>query len=213
MNLPTRPSLYDLVDPSRTAVLVLEMQEGIVGDLAGDSPIAAAVREQDIVARCARLVAGARAAGVPVVHCTKTDRPVGAGGSVNTPMWRRRLEQNLPHLEPGSLAAAIVTGLEPGPNDVICERTRGVTAFGSTELDPVLRNMGVTSIVVCGISMNVGAIAATVDGVSLGYDVVIARDAVGGSPVEYVDQVLRFTLAPLAKLAPVGDLLAAWGQE
>ena len=206
----TRPALSDLVNPSTTAILVIEMQNGIVGEEAGDSPIAAAVAEHDVIGRCATLAAAARKAGARVVHCTKTDRAVGDGGSINTPMWRRRVELGLDPLSPGTPAAAIVEGLTPATGDLVCERTRGVTVFGSTELDPILRNLGIRTVVVSGVSMNVAAIGTTMDAISNGYDVVVAKDAMGGAPDSYVEQVLKFTLAPLAKLATVDDIVGTW---
>jgi len=204
--------LARLADPSRTAVIVLEMQNGLAGEQAGDSPIAQAVAEQGIVKRCVDLLGSARLAGARVVHCIKTERADGLGTKSNAPMWRRRARDGFTPLVPGSPAAAILAELGPEDGDLIVPRSRGVTAFGGTELDPLLRNLGIESVALCGISVNVGVIAAAADAVSCGYEVIVVRDAVAGAPWGYVEDVLNYSLAPLATLAEAASLRAVWGK-
>jgi nicotinamidase-related amidase len=207
--MPT--NLSTLAAPGQTALLVLEMQNGIVGPAAGESPIAQAVEEQGIIPRCAELAKAARAVGIRVVHCTKTERIDGLAATLNTPMWRRRARIGFEPMLVGSVSAAVPDGLTIEPEDIVCTRTRGVTAFGGTELDAILRNLGVRTVVLAGVSVNVGIIAAAADAISCGYEVVVATDAVAGAPSEYVEQVLKFSLAPLATLVPAGDMVAVWG--
>lgn len=202
-----------LVAPASTAVLVLEMQNGLAGPEAGQTPISAAVAEQATVVRCAEVLAAARSAGARVVHCIKHERADGLGASANTPMWRRRATVGFVPLTPGSRAAAVVDGLSVEDSDLLCARSRGVTAFGGTELDPLLRNLGIQTVVLVGMSVNVGIIAAAADAVSCGYEVVIVRDAVAGTPRSYVDDVFKYTLAPIAVLTDVASLARAWEQN
>jgi nicotinamidase-related amidase len=202
--------LAALARPESTAVLILEMQNGLAGAEVGDSPIAKAVAEQGTVARCAALLGAAREAGVRVVHCLKTERTDGLGAKVNTPMWRRRAKLGYIPLEPGSHVAAVLDELGPEETDLICPRSQGVTVFGGTELDPLLRNLSVETVVLCGISVNVGIFAAAADAVSCGYEVIVARDAVAGAPRAYAEDVLRYSLAPLAVLTDTVALAAAW---
>ena len=54
-----------------------------------------------------------------------------------------------------------------------------------TQLDPILRNLGVTTIVGVGVSLNVGMTNLAFDAVNRGYQIVIPRDAVAGVPAEY----------------------------
>jgi nicotinamidase-related amidase len=201
-----------LAEPRHTAVLVLEMQNGLAGALAGDSAIARAVAEDGVAERCAGLLASARSAGALVVHCIKTERADGLGAKANAPMWRRRARVGFIPLVPGSLASAILAELGPQDGDLVVPRSRGVTAFGGTELDPLLRNLGVETVALCGISVNVGVIAAAADAVSCGYEVIVVRDAVAGAPRGYVEDVLSFSLAPLATLTDAASLQAAWKQ-
>ena len=74
-------------------------------------------------------------------------------------------------------------------------RLHGLSPFQGTELDWVLRNEGVTTIVGVGVSVNVAIQNLTFDAVNASYQVVIPRDAVAGFPAEYVEMVFEHTLA------------------
>ncbi len=69
--------LASVVNPKTTAILCMEMQRGIVGDLSGIPALVSAVREAGMVDHTARLLAAARRAGVAVVFCTHECRPDG----------------------------------------------------------------------------------------------------------------------------------------
>ena len=64
----------------------------------------------------------------------------------------------------------------------------------------ILRNLGVTTIVVVGVSVNVAVANFAFDAVNLGYQVVIPRDAVCGVPADYADAVIDNTLALVATI-------------
>lgn len=82
--------------------------------------------------------------------------------------------------------------------------------MGGTDLDPILRNLGVTTIVAVGVSVNVAIINLVMDAVNAGYRVVLPRDAVAGIPTAYADAVIDNTLALLATVTTTDELLQAW---
>ena len=86
VNLQTLLEGADRGDRPRAAVLTMELQRGVMGDLASFPELAAAAAEGNVVANAARLLRSARAAGVPVVHCTAEFRPDRAGTVINTPL-------------------------------------------------------------------------------------------------------------------------------
>ena len=90
-------------------------------------------------------------------------------------------------------------------------RLHGLSPFSGTELDPILRNLGVTTIVGVGVSVNVAIQNFAFDAVNASYQMVIPRDAVAGFPAEYVEAVFANTLGAVATLCASADLLAAWG--
>ena len=89
-------------------------------------------------------------------------------------------------------------------------RLHGLGPMGGTDLDPVLRNLGVTTIVGVGVSVNVAMLNFAMDAVNAGYQFVMPRDAVAGIPEEYAESVLDNTISLLATLPTTDDVLAAW---
>jgi nicotinamidase-related amidase len=79
-----------------------------------------------------------------------------------------------------------------------------------TSLDPVLRNLGIRTIVVTGVSVNVALLGLAVEGVNHGYQVVIPRDAVAGVDDAYVDAVFENTFAVIATATTSDALIHRW---
>ena len=82
--------------------------------------------------------------------------------------------------------------------------------MGGTDLDAVLRNLGVTTIVAVGVSLNVAIPNLVMDAVNAAYHVVLPRDAVAGVPRAYGDAIIDNTLSLLATVTTTEELLAAW---
>jgi nicotinamidase-related amidase len=93
---------------------------------------------------------------------------------------------------------------------VVLPRLHGLSPFQGTELDFVLRNLGVTTLVGVGVSVNVAIQNLAFDAVNAGYQVVLPRDAVAGFPREYVEMVFSHTLGAVATLPTAAEVLAAW---
>lgn len=202
--------LSDLVAPARCAVVTSEMQSGVVGEPSALPELAAAAGP--MVEAVARLCGAARAAEVSVVHCTAARRADGRGSNTNARLFAG-VRRSPVALLPGSPEASVVPSLGPEPSDLVLKRLHGLSPMAGTDLDPVLRNLGVTTIVVTGVSVNVAITNLVMDAVNLGYQVVVPRDGVTGIPASYADAVIDGTLALLATITTVGDLVAAWGGE
>jgi len=198
-----------LVEPSRTALLLMECQEGIIGEGGTLSALADAVRRNGTVAQIARVLAAARARGVPVFHCLMARRPDGAGAAANCLLLAATRKSERPLL-PGSPQQAPVAALAPVDGEWVVTRWHGITPFHGTELDSLLRNLGVRTVVATGVSVNVGILGLAIEAVNAGYQVVIPREAVTGTPEEYVAAVMDHTLRLLATLAPVDRVVGVW---
>ena len=202
------PDLRQILDPTHTAVLVMECQEGIVGG-AGFGALGEAVQRHGTIAHIARVLAAARAVRVPVFYLTVARRADSGGGTANCMLLA--LGRKGEPLLPGSKRQAVVEALAPQENDFVLTRFHGVTPFHGTELDSLLRNLGVRTVVATAVSVNIGVLGLTIEAVNSGYQVVIPRQAVTGTPDEYVEAVLTHTLRLLATISSVDDVVAAWG--
>ncbi len=200
--------LAELVRPAHTALVTQECQRGVMGDLSQIPDLAKAAQGR-VVDNVARLVEAARSAGAPVIHCTALRRADGRGASVNARIFRYMAKAPL-KLLPGSEAAEIVPEIRVDPSDLVLPRLHGLSPFQGTELDSVLRNLGVRTLVATGVSVNVAIPNLAFDAVNAGYQVVIPRDAVAGFPAEYVEAVFAHTLGAVATLVATDDLLAHW---
>jgi nicotinamidase-related amidase len=155
-----------------------------------------------------RLLPAARAAGVGVVHCLVQRRPDGLGANHNAKIFA--IGRGGTNLAPGGPGATLLPELGPEPTDLVLSRWHGVGPMGGTDLDPVLRNLGVSTIVAVGVSLNVAIPSLVMDAVNAAYRVVLPRDAVAGVPADYGAAVIDNTLSLLATVASTDDLLRAW---
>lgn len=194
--------LTKLVDPGHTAVVTSEVQRGVVDEKSILPELAKAAAP--VLAGIGRLTKAARHAGVPVVHCLATRRRDGRGSNKNARLFAALHGDPL---EPG-----VVAELGPEPEDLQLVRYHGLSPMGNTDLDPVLRNMGVTTVIATGVSVNIAITNLAFDAVNAGYQVVIPRDAVAGLPADYVDAVFANTLSLVATVTTVDDILATWSE-
>jgi nicotinamidase-related amidase len=200
-----------LVAPAHTALVLQEVQNGVVGSPSVLPALAEAAAAVDLVAHCAQLAHAARAVGVTVVHCTAETRDDGKGANRNARLFLG--VKNAPvKLSPGSDAVAVPAEIGVDPADIVLARYHGLGPMTGTQLDPILRNLGVATIVGVGVSLNVGMTNLAFDGVNRGYQVVIPRDAVAGVPSDYGAAVLDNTLNVIATLTTTSDLLKAWAR-
>ena len=202
------PDLAALAGPAHTALVTQECQNGVVGDRSLLPQLAEAAREE-LIPNVARLVEAARAAGIPVIHCLALRRADGKGASANARLFAATARSSV-KLLPGSPEAELIPEIGVAEGDVVLTRLHGLGPMGGTDLDPVLRNLGVRTIVGVGVSLNVGMINFAMDAVNAGYQFVIPRDAVAGVPRAYGDAVLDNTLSLVATIVRTDDLLDTW---
>ncbi len=200
--------LAQLAAPEHTAVVTSEVQNGVVGEWSALPELAEEAR-REMLPNLGRLVRGARAAGVQVVHCTAYRREDGKGANTNARLFNA-MRRSPVKLLPGSPEVKVVAEVGVESQDLVLTRTHGLNPMAGTDLDPVLRNLGVHTIVVTGVSVNVAITNLVMDAVNLGYSVVLPRDAVCGVDRQYVDAVIDNTLALLAAVTTTDELLAVW---
>jgi nicotinamidase-related amidase len=200
--------LADLLDPTQSALVTQECQNGVIGERVVFPALAEIARRQ-MIPNAARLAKAARAAGVPVLHCLAVRRPDGRGGNHNARLFGAARKSRVT-LEQGSEAAHVIDEIGVEASDIVLQRLHGIGPMGGTDLDAVLRNLGTRTIVGVGVSVNVAITNLVMDAVNHGYRFVLPRDAVAGIPEDYADAVIDNTLSLLATVVTTDDVLAAW---
>ena len=202
-----KPDLADLVAPTHTAIVTQECQGAVMGPNAGLAVLAAEARREALPS-IVRLLPAARAADVRIVHCLVQRRPDGLGSNHNARLFAGAGKGV--DVTPGSEGATLLPELGPAPEDLVLTRWHGIGPMGGTDLDAVLRNLGVSTIVAVGVSLNVAIPNLVMDAINRGYRVVLPRDAVAGYPAEYGTAVIENSLSLLATVTTTDELLETW---
>lgn len=203
-------TLEELADPAHSAILTMEMQRGVIGDLAKIRPLAEEIAAQGVPARLGALLEVARRAEVPVIHCRAAFRRDRRGSYSNVPMVNHMLKDP-DYLVLGEPSAEVVPELGPAPGDLDSVRVHGMSPFTGTSLDPTLRSLGVRTVIATGVSLNVGILGVVIEALNHGYHVVLVRDCVAGYPTEYGEAVLENSLARITTPTTAEALTKLWG--
>jgi nicotinamidase-related amidase len=198
-------SLLTAEDPSTVAVVCVECQNGVLGSASVLPQLAADTG--DLVANLRRLLDAARSAGVRVVHATY-EGALG-GNPVGTARIWRKLGRATAEWTPGTEATQVIPELL-APSDLVLPRHHGLFPTLGTELLPMLDNLGVRTVVLAGVSLNLALPHTAGHTAQAGFDLVVPRDAVGGTPAGYAEQVLANTIALLGRLTTVDELIEEW---
>ena len=206
--------LAGLLIPETTAVLTMELQNGVVGTGALMKALVDEVDRVGVRATAGRLCTEARDRGIQVVHCVAENRSDGRGATDNCKVFamnnRLRRETGSTPIDQGTEGAKLVDELGPDERDIVVPRIHGLTPFTQTSLDQILRNLSIRTLVVTGVSVNMGIFGTVMSAVDLGYNVVVVRDGVCGVPREYAEAVLENSLSLLASIASADDVIGAW---
>ena len=192
-------------DAATIAVVCVECQNGVLGpesvlpQLAADSA--------GLVANVRRLLDAARAHGVRVVHAT-FEGALGGDHPGTARLWRV-LGPATAAWAPGTPETPVIPDLL-APEDLVLPRHHGLFPTMDSELLPVLKGLGVRTVVLAGVSLNLALPTTAGHVTQAGFDLVVPRNAVGGTPAEYGDQVLDNTIAVLGRLTTVDELIAEW---
>ena len=154
------------LDPSTTALVLVDLQQGIVGLPVEPHPAAR------VVANAARLAEAFRAAAAPVITVRVAPSPDG-GDALATLVHEQRAPRR-----PAPGWADIVPEVQRDSDIVVTKKQWG--AFYGTDLDLQLRRRHIDTIVLAGIATNMGVESTARAGHEHGYHVVLVEDAMSG---------------------------------
>lgn len=154
------------IDPRRAVLLVMDYQPGIVGRLPEPEPL---------LAKANQAIAAARDAGATVgyVRVTLADEDYAAVPETNKTFTTAAAARAMHHEAPET---AIDDRVAPRPQDIVVRKTR-VGAFSTTDLHEQLRERGIDTLILAGISTS-GVVLSTVrDAADRDYRVLVLEDA------------------------------------
>ncbi len=144
-----------------------------------------------------------------MVHCTAETRDDGRGANRNARLFAG-VSKSPVRLSPGSAAVGVPDEIGVDRRDILLPRYHGLGPMTGTQLDSILRNLGATTIVGVGVSVNIGMTNLAFDAVNRGYQIVMPRDAIAGVPPDYADAVIDNTLGLVATITTTAAVLDAW---
>jgi len=193
-------------EPRSTALLFVECQRGVIGDLSVLPALAEAA--QPALAAMARLAAGARAVGVQVAHLTYLPLAGGRSASQRSPLMRATA--STASWQASDAPLEIVPEIGAGPDDLVLPRHQGISPVHRTEVLTILRNMGIDTIVVAGVSTNLAVPLVAVGAADEDFAVTVVTDATVGTPAAHHASMLRHSLAFVARLVTTDELVSEW---
>jgi nicotinamidase-related amidase len=167
-------TLGDACRPQRLALLVYDMQVGIVRQIADGEVITQRVREVLHAARAARVRT------VFVRHITMPRSLMGAAQLRMWKTWQRResADEVVSAFPPDADHVRIAPELAPTADEAVLDKVT-MSAFEGTPLDIILRDCGVTAVAVVGVALEVGIEPTVRHAADLGYVPILVSDACG----------------------------------
>ena len=197
-----------VVDPSHSAILVIDVQNDFCA-AGGHTEVNLGKDVADcqaVVEPLERLVTAARDAGAAVIWVKADyDRTY-----LSPPLHARQIAR-------GITTAYCVSGTEgadfyrvrPADGDLVIEKHRH-SAFIGTDLDQILRDRGIRTLVFSGVQTHVCIESSLRDASARGYYVVVPDDCVGSFDRDLHDKTLRCVQMHFGDVVPSADLLAQW---
>jgi nicotinamidase-related amidase len=190
-------SLEDALVPERLALIVYDMQVGVLSQIADAAPV---------LANVLRLLAAARARRVRTIFLRHYSMPTELAGVFQlrqAKVWQRksRAADTRPLIGYGSPGFHLAPELEPRPGEAVIDKIT-MSAFEGTPLDIVLRDCGVRAYLIAGVALEIGIEPTVRHSADLGYVPVVVSDACGaGDPAA--------AARSLESLAFAGDAMIA----
>jgi len=190
-------SLPDALQPATLALVVYDMQAGIVEQVADG---------RRVLGNVLRVLEAARAAGVRTAFTRHYSMPTELAGVFQlrqAKVWERKASaaETSPLIPHGSPGFELVPELAPRPSEAVIDKIT-MSAFAGTPLEIVLRDCGVRSYLIAGIALEVGIEPTVRHSADLGFIPVVVEDACGSGDAAAGER-------SLAALRFAGDALIA----
>lgn len=184
----------EVTKPMKQAILVVDMlNDFVTGALKCDRGLA-------IVPQTAKLLDGARKAGVPVIFCNDAHLK---GIDHELILWGD-------HAIAGTKGAEVIPELHLSDIDYVVPKRR-YSGFFHTDLDLLLRELGVDTVIMTGLHAHMCVRHTSADAYQLGYEIIVAKDATDSFTKEDYEIGIKYLHDVYgAEITDVDTLLASW---
>jgi nicotinamidase-related amidase len=194
-----------LENRNSVALLIRECQNFILPEYAMFPALAAQVQKREIISKIAHIAAVFRSERLPVFHIPYEPLEAFRGSSVNCKGLA--LARKSGKLEPGAPSVRIVDALAPHANDIVVRLRHGVGGFHGSDLELYLREFGIRTVVLVGVSTDIALPSMTVAAVDRGFVVVIPEDCTAGATQETHDIQIAHFLPMLATISTSDSII------
>ena len=198
-------SLQEICQPSRCAVIVYDMQVGIVPQIE---------EGKDVLLRCQELLAAARAKGFRIFftrHLFLPNRIAGVGQLHRSMVWQNQKDPSKLRsmMGQGTAGWQIVPELAPREDEVLIDKIT-MSAFEGTFLDIAMRDAHLDAFIIAGIALEVGIEPTVRHALDRNYLPIVIRDACGSKTPELKQRSLA-TLTQTGEVRTIDtrELIAA----
>jgi len=203
-------------DIDRSALIIVDMQNDFIHPEGGFAHRARENPEAKIdlpflmgtVPYAKRLADSFRRAGRPVVYIAHVLKPDYSDAQF--PYWRATrgsLSGNRTFITEGTWGAQIIDELKPLPGEHLVVK-KGFGGFSNTPLDTILRNLGVTTCVICGVTTCVCVSTTVRGGVEHNYRMILVSDAVAEVHRDTHEAELKTMARVFAEVKTTGEVIA-----
>lgn len=187
------------MDPKTTALVLIEFQNDFTsegGTLHG--AVAEVMAATDTVGHGQQALAAAHEAGATVIHSPISFAP-GYYEISSHPYGILKGVVDSTSFVKGTWGCEIVESMAPADGDIVLEGKRGLDAFGSTNLDFILRSKGITTIVLAGFLTNCCVESTMRSAYEKGFEVYTLTDAVGATSLPEHENAITYDYPMFSK--------------
>ena len=202
------------MNPGKTALLLIDIQKLVSPKPLLQEALDAGLPEREVrealreyeqrikkaVKNARRILQACRKKGYDIIH-------IKLGAQTSDPRHTAKINRKANFIVPmDSEKAMFLDEVKPTKGELVFSKTNG-GAFTGTNLDFVLRNMDIDSIIVAGFLTDQCVLATAISGADIGYDVLLVEDACTGTTKENHDAVVRLAKDVFLKVKSTAELL------
>lgn len=197
-----------IIDPHHTALLAMDFENDIVHEEGAfkDFGFAQMVKDNDVLHKTSQLLAVARNASVTVIYVSVKFRPGYPERPANAGLWEGLHETNA--LIEGTWGAEIHSAVTPLKGEPVVTK-RGVSAFMASDLEPILKNKRIGTVILAGVATNFVVEGTAREASDRGYRVLVVGDCCASVSQEAHTAALTVALPFLATVTTLEETLAA----